>query len=58
MSYCMETMVRMLQEYLDVSVVVCIYDILVYSKFKDEYGVYFGAIYVMDGLGKNNYTQS
>jgi len=54
----METMVRMLQEYLDVSVVVCIYDILVYSKFKEEYGVYFGAIYVMDGLGKNNYTQS
>ena len=58
MSYCMETMVRMLQEYLDVSVVVCIYDILVYSKFKEKYGVYFGAIYVMDGLGKNNYTQS
>ena len=58
MSYCMETMVRMLQEYLDVSVVVCIYDILVYSKFKEEYGVYLGVIYILDALRKNSYTQS
>jgi len=54
----MGAMDRMLQEYLDVSVVVCLDDILGYSKFKEEYWVFIAAIYVMGALGKNSYTQS
>jgi len=54
----MGAMDRMLQEYLDISMVVCLDDILGYSKFKEEYWVFIGAIYVMGALGKNSYTQS
>ena len=46
------------QEYLVVFVIVCIDDILVYSKFKEDYRVYLGVIYILDALRKNSYTQS